>query len=84
MFRGFILKCAKLVYCMCFFSLLRHDDEQERRREEQARESASANMDDTGFFSVQVITQAISVWGLDLVNFNSSDAVAANARQDPV
>ena len=67
-----------------FFSLLRHDDEQERRREEQARESASANMDDTGFFSVQVITQAISVWGLDLVNFNSSDAVAANARQDPV
>ena len=41
-------------------------------------------MDDTGFFSVQVIAKAIAVWGLDLVNFNSSDAVATNARQDPV
>lgn len=62
----------------------RHDDEQGIRREEQARESASANMDDTGFFSVQVIAKAISVWGLTEVNFNSSDAVAVNARQDPI
>ncbi|XP_059079250.1 ataxin-3-like [Tigriopus californicus] len=44
----------------------------------------SANMDDTGFFSVQVIARAIAVWGLELVSFNSSEAIAANARRDPV
>ena len=79
-----IWRCGGAEIVSLSFSNLRHDDEQERQREEQARESASANMDDTGFFSVQVIAKAISVWGLELVNFNSSDAVAVNARQDPV
>ena len=79
-----IWRCGCTEIVSLSFSNLRHDDEQERQREEQARESVSANMDDTGFFSVQVIAKAISVWGLELVNFNSSDAVAVNARQDPV
>ncbi len=47
-------------------------------------EAASANMDDTGFFSVQVIARAIAVWGLELVNFNSSAETATAARRDPV
>ncbi|KAK0461110.1 Josephin-domain-containing protein [Desarmillaria tabescens] len=32
-------------------------------------ESASTNMDDTGFFSVQVLDTALKVWGLDLVGW---------------
>ncbi|KAK0454825.1 Josephin-domain-containing protein [Armillaria borealis] len=31
--------------------------------------SASTNMDDTGFFSVQVLDTALKVWGLDLVGW---------------
>ncbi|XP_013089684.1 ataxin-3-like [Biomphalaria glabrata] len=43
----------------------------------------SSNFDDSGFFSVQVITEALSVWGLDVVLFNSQDPVAVQARRDP-
>ncbi|KAI0063519.1 Josephin-domain-containing protein [Artomyces pyxidatus] len=32
---------------------------------------ASANMDDTGFFSVQVLENALNVWGLNLVRWRS-------------
>merc|ERR1719273_2893458 len=41
-------------------------------------------MDDSGFFSVQVLTRALSVWGLELVPFNSSDARAVRLRTSPV
>ncbi|TPX49238.1 hypothetical protein SeLEV6574_g01589 [Synchytrium endobioticum] len=34
----------------------------------------STNYDDSGFFSIQTIKQALSVWGLDLVPFTSPDA----------
>ncbi|KAJ7990734.1 hypothetical protein DPEC_G00289990 [Dallia pectoralis] len=33
----------------------------------------SGNMDDSGFFSIQVISNALSVWGLELVLFNSRE-----------
>ncbi|XP_059163682.1 ataxin-3-like [Physella acuta] len=46
-------------------------------------EEPSSNFDDSGFFSVQVITEALSVWGLDIVLFNSQDPVAVLARADP-
>ncbi|KAI0045286.1 Josephin-domain-containing protein [Auriscalpium vulgare] len=39
----------------------------------------SANMDDTGFFSVQVLENALNVWGLSLVRWRSE---ALRAYQD--
>ena len=44
----------------------------------------STNMDDSGFFSVQVISQALSVWGLDLVPLNSSNPAAVRAKNSPI
>ncbi|XP_037550810.1 ataxin-3 [Nematolebias whitei] len=33
----------------------------------------SGNMDDSGFFSIQVISNALRVWGLELILFNSRE-----------
>ncbi|MBN3319949.1 ATX3 protein, partial [Atractosteus spatula] len=33
----------------------------------------SGNMDDSGFFSIQVISKALGVWGLELILFNSPE-----------
>uniref|UniRef100_A0A4W3HDM3 ubiquitinyl hydrolase 1 n=1 Tax=Callorhinchus milii TaxID=7868 RepID=A0A4W3HDM3_CALMI len=33
----------------------------------------SGNMDDSGFFSIQVISSALGVWGLELTLFNSPE-----------
>lgn len=33
----------------------------------------SGNMDDSGYFSVQVISSALQVWGLELVPYSSTD-----------
>ncbi|XP_023333294.1 ataxin-3 [Eurytemora carolleeae] len=44
----------------------------------------SSNMDDSGFFSVQVISKALEVWGLELVSFTSADPLAERARQSPL
>ena len=41
-------------------------------------------MDDSGFFSVQVISKALSVWGLDLLPLNSSNPEAARAKNSPI
>uniref|UniRef100_A0A0B6Z235 ubiquitinyl hydrolase 1 n=1 Tax=Arion vulgaris TaxID=1028688 RepID=A0A0B6Z235_9EUPU len=46
-------------------------------------EEPSSNYDDSGFFSVQVITEALSVWGLDMVLYNSQDPISVQARTDP-
>lgn len=43
----------------------------------------SGNMDDTGYFSVQVISRALSLWGLELIPLNSSDSLARQCRADP-
>jgi len=49
----------------------------------RAFQQDSFNMDDTGFFSVQVISKALSDWNLRLVPFTADDQVAACARVDP-
>ncbi|XP_005100952.1 ataxin-3 [Aplysia californica] len=46
-------------------------------------EQPSNNYDDSGFFSVQVISEALSVWSLDMVLYNSQNPVAVQAREDP-
>uniref|UniRef100_A0A2K5YLS2 ubiquitinyl hydrolase 1 n=1 Tax=Mandrillus leucophaeus TaxID=9568 RepID=A0A2K5YLS2_MANLE len=33
----------------------------------------SGNVDDSGFFSIQVISNALKVWGLELILFNSPE-----------
>ncbi|EJD03337.1 Josephin-domain-containing protein [Fomitiporia mediterranea MF3/22] len=48
------------------FDMLEHN-----ALESQPRQSGSHNMDDTGFFSVQVIDKALDVWGLSLVRWRS-------------
>lgn len=47
-------------------------------------QQGSSNFDDSGFFSIQVIDKAIQVWGLNLVQFNSQDPIAREARQSPM
>jgi len=44
----------------------------------------SSNMDDSGFFSVQVISRALSVWGLELVPLNSSNPAAVRAKTSAI
>ncbi|XP_060068444.1 ataxin-3-like [Ylistrum balloti] len=44
----------------------------------------SSNLDDSGFFSIQVIDRALSVWGLGLILYNSPDPIAIAARSNPV
>lgn len=44
----------------------------------------SGNMDDTGFFSVQVISKALALWNLDLIPLNSkTNATATDIRSNP-
>lgn len=43
----------------------------------------SNNYDDSGFFSIQVLQEAVRVWGLELVPFTSQNPVAQDAQQDP-
>ncbi|XP_013400841.1 ataxin-3 isoform X2 [Lingula anatina] len=47
-------------------------------------EQGSTNMDDSGFFSIQVINKALEVWALDMIPYNSPDPVAVGARENPV
>ncbi|EIN11689.1 Josephin-domain-containing protein [Punctularia strigosozonata HHB-11173 SS5] len=46
-------------------------DELEGAYNEDRRSQESTNMDDTGFFSVQVLENALQVWGLSLVRWRS-------------
>ncbi|RZF48098.1 hypothetical protein LSTR_LSTR002164 [Laodelphax striatellus] len=46
-------------------------------------EQPSGNMDDSGYFSVQVINSALDVWGLELVPYESSEPRAVMAQQKP-
>lgn len=47
-------------------------------------EQPSSNMDDRGFFSIQVITKALGVWSLDIIPYNSQHPTAIDARKNPV
>ncbi|XP_020297074.1 ataxin-3-like isoform X2 [Pseudomyrmex gracilis] len=46
-------------------------------------EQPSGNMDDSGYFSVQVISSALKVWGLELIPYNSTEPTALLAQNDP-
>lgn len=50
---------------------------------QQFMHQPSGNLDDSGYFSVQVIASALKVWGLELVPFSSTDPVAQAAQADP-
>lgn len=43
----------------------------------------SGNMDDSGYFSVQVISSALEVWGLELVPYTSTEQRARDACTSP-
>ncbi|XP_012279282.1 ataxin-3-like [Orussus abietinus] len=43
----------------------------------------SGNMDDSGYFSVQVISSALKVWGLELIPYNSTEPTALMAQNEP-
>ncbi|PSN48441.1 Ataxin-3 [Blattella germanica] len=74
-------------------SLAQQMDDEERIRmaesgvdtEEYRRflEQPSGNYDDSGYFSVQVISSALEVWGLELVPYNSTEPRALEAQQCP-
>jgi len=53
--------------------LARNLDLLEQSYREDTRNNNSMNMDDTGFFSVQVIENALKVWGLNLVRWRSEE-----------
>lgn len=68
------------------------DDEERQRMAENGEESEeyqkflqqpSGNMDDSGYFSVQVISSALEVWGLELVPFSSTDERVKPALDNP-
>lgn len=43
----------------------------------------SENVDDTGFFNIQVLQRALATYGLELVPYNSRDKIAVQARGYP-
>ncbi|KAG8194766.1 hypothetical protein JTE90_026406 [Oedothorax gibbosus] len=43
----------------------------------------SSNVDDSGYFSVQVIAYALKVWNLELIPYNSQNPLADVARKNP-
>lgn len=68
------------------------DDEERLRMAECGEESEeyqrflqqpSGNMDDSGYFSVQVISSALQVWGLELVPYSSTEQRAREACKKP-
>ncbi|XP_051579223.1 ataxin-3 isoform X3 [Myxocyprinus asiaticus] len=73
-------------------SIAQQLDEEERMRmaeggvqSEEYRiflQQPSGNMDDSGFFSIQVISNALGVWGLEIVLFNSREY--QELRIDPI
>ncbi|KAK4877410.1 hypothetical protein RN001_009916 [Aquatica leii] len=68
-------------------------DEEERLRMAECGEESeeyqrflqqpSGNMDDSGYFSIQVISSALEVWGLELVPHSSTDERVKSALTDP-
>jgi ataxin-3 len=44
----------------------------------------SSNYDDSGYFSIQVIQEALKSWSLELIPFSSQDELAQEARLNPI
>ncbi|KAK6183713.1 hypothetical protein SNE40_011140 [Patella caerulea] len=53
------------------------------REYQQFLQQPSSNFDDSGFFSVQVISDALAVWGLEMIPYNSQTEQANQARINP-
>lgn len=53
----------------------------ETSTDKQSDQSDQSNLDSNGNFSIQVITVALALRGLELLPFHSSDSRAASARQ---
>lgn len=51
---------------------------------EQLLQQPSGNYDDSGYFSVQVISSALKVWELELVPYNSTETRALEAQKCPM
>jgi ataxin-3 len=74
-------------------TLAQQCDDEERKKMAEGGESSeeyqkfiasgSNNMDDSGFFSIQVMASALKVWGLDMLNYASQNIISDAARQDP-
>ncbi|CAI9730130.1 ataxin-3-like [Octopus vulgaris] len=47
-------------------------------------EQPSSNMDERGYFSIQVITNALGVWNLDIIPFSSQHPKAKEAQENPL
>lgn len=68
-------------------------DEAERQRMAECGEESeeyqrfirqpSGNMDDSGYFSVQVISSALEVWGLEIVPYSSTDERVRHVLSEP-
>ncbi|XP_033115921.1 ataxin-3-like isoform X2 [Anneissia japonica] len=52
------------------------------REYQQFLQQPSSNMDDSGYFSVQVISGALTIWGLEIMPFASRDAVGATVSPE--
>lgn len=46
-------------------------------------QNGSSNFDDSGYFSVQVLSEALRNMNLELVSLNSDDARAVKAKKFP-
>ncbi|KAF8326676.1 Josephin-domain-containing protein [Cantharellus anzutake] len=57
------------------------DELENEYRSGESRRTQSSNMDDTGYFSVQVLDKALEVWGLSLVRWRSREF--DGCRDDP-
>jgi len=76
-------------------NIARQLDEEERIRMTESRigmhseeykkfvEQPSSNLDDSGFFSIQVIASAISAWDLEIISYASSDPRSVSAKANP-
>ncbi|CAF4844908.1 unnamed protein product [Rotaria sp. Silwood1] len=62
--------------------IARELDEQERHVLGH-RHGESENMDDTGFFSIQVLQKALEVFEIELIPYASQHPIAQQARADP-
>ncbi|EJD52776.1 Josephin-domain-containing protein [Auricularia subglabra TFB-10046 SS5] len=60
--------------------IARNLDALEQSVHEERVDRQSTNMDDTGFFSVQVLEEALKVWGLRLVRWRSEEMIAFQDR----
>lgn len=56
---------------------------EESEEYQQFIKQPSGNMDDSGYFSVQVIAAALEVWGLELVPYSSTDERVQHVFSDP-